>query len=75
VFSICDKRWGETPCTVVCVKPEAAVAEKELVDLYSVHLGNYKRPGKGRDPTRRATQDAGWQNKTKGASRALFGAP
>jgi acyl-CoA synthetase (AMP-forming)/AMP-acid ligase II len=31
---------------VVCVKPEAAVTEKELVDLCSVHLGNYKRPGK-----------------------------
>ena len=28
------------------MKPEAAVTEKELVELCSVHLGNYKRPGK-----------------------------
>jgi acyl-CoA synthetase (AMP-forming)/AMP-acid ligase II len=34
------------PCAVVCVKPEASVTEKELVELCSVHLGNYKRPGK-----------------------------
>jgi hypothetical protein len=31
---------------VVCVKAEASVTEKELVELCSVHLGNYKRPGK-----------------------------
>jgi long-chain acyl-CoA synthetase len=30
---------------VVGVKPQAAVTEKELVELCSVHLGNYKRPG------------------------------
>jgi acyl-CoA synthetase (AMP-forming)/AMP-acid ligase II len=28
------------------VKPEASVTEKELVERLSVHLGNYKRPGK-----------------------------
>jgi len=31
---------------VVCVKPQAAVTEKELVELCSVHLGNDKRRGK-----------------------------
>jgi len=31
---------------VVYVEREAAVTEKELVELCSVHLGNYKRPGK-----------------------------
>ena len=36
----------EAPCAMVCVKPEASVTEKELVELCSVHLGNYKRPGK-----------------------------
>ena len=41
------------PCAVVCVKAEASVTEKELIELCSVHLGNYKRPGKvvlRRDP-------------------------
>jgi len=41
VFGIVDERWGE-----VCVKGEAAVTEKELVELCAVHLGNRKRPGK-----------------------------
>ena len=32
---------------VICVKPEAAATEKELVEFCFVHLGNCKRPGKG----------------------------
>ena len=38
---------------MVCVKAEASVTEKELVELCSVHLGNYKRRGQvvlRRDP-------------------------
>jgi len=31
---------------VICVKPEAAVTEKELVEFCFVHLGNCKRLGK-----------------------------
>jgi len=31
---------------VICVTPEAAVTEKELVEFCFVHLGNCKRPGK-----------------------------
>jgi acyl-CoA synthetase (AMP-forming)/AMP-acid ligase II len=31
---------------VVCVKPEAFMTEKELVEFCSVHLGNCTRPGK-----------------------------
>jgi len=46
VFGIPDERWGETPCAVVCVRPAAAVTEKELIDLCAEQLGNYKRPGK-----------------------------
>ena len=37
---------GLMACVVVGVKPQAAVTEKEPVELCSVHLGNYKRPGK-----------------------------
>jgi acyl-CoA synthetase (AMP-forming)/AMP-acid ligase II len=40
-----ERDRGETPSAVVCVKPEASVAEKELVELRSVHFGNDK-PGK-----------------------------
>jgi acyl-CoA synthetase (AMP-forming)/AMP-acid ligase II len=36
----------ENVIAVVCVKPQAAVTEKELVELCSVHLGNDKRRGK-----------------------------
>jgi len=49
VFGIVDERGGE-----VCVKGEAAVTEKELVELCAVHLGDCKRPGKvvlRRDPS------------------------
>src|SRR5258707_8220873 len=41
-----DPKRGETSCGVICVKPEAAVTEKELVEFCFVHLGNCKRPGK-----------------------------
>ena len=53
VLGIVDERWGE-----VCVKGEAAVTEKELVELCAVHLGNRKRPGKvvlRRDPLHQAS--------------------
>ena len=39
-------KWGETPCAVVCVKPDSIVTEKELIELCATRLGNYKRPGK-----------------------------
>jgi acyl-CoA synthetase (AMP-forming)/AMP-acid ligase II len=41
-----ERDGSETPCAVACVKPEASVTEKELVERCSVHLGNDKRPGK-----------------------------
>jgi acyl-CoA synthetase (AMP-forming)/AMP-acid ligase II len=34
------------PSAVPCVTPQAAVTEKQLVELCSVHFGNEKRPGK-----------------------------
>jgi acyl-CoA synthetase (AMP-forming)/AMP-acid ligase II len=40
-----ERDRGETPCAV-CVKPEASVTEKELVERCSVHFGNDQRPGK-----------------------------
>jgi len=45
-FNIYPAELENVIAAVACVKPEAAVTEKELVDLCSVHLGNYKRPGK-----------------------------
>src|SRR3979490_367052 len=42
-----DPKRGETSCVVICVKPEAAVTEKELVEFCFVHLGNCKRTGQG----------------------------
>ncbi|HEY6983688.1 class I adenylate-forming enzyme family protein [Reyranella sp.] len=46
VFGIPHERWGETPCAVCTVKPDAAVTEAELIRLCEERLGNYKRPGK-----------------------------
>jgi acyl-CoA synthetase (AMP-forming)/AMP-acid ligase II len=34
------------PCAAACVKVEASVTEKQVVDLCAVHLGNDERPGK-----------------------------
>ena len=51
VSGIRDERWSVVHCGVR--EGEASVTEKELVELCSVHLGNYKRPGKvvlRRDP-------------------------
>jgi acyl-CoA synthetase (AMP-forming)/AMP-acid ligase II len=66
VFGILDERW-------LCVKAEASVTEKELVELCSVHLGNGKRPGKvvlRRDPL---PQDPGRQDQAQGTSRTVLG--
>jgi acyl-CoA synthetase (AMP-forming)/AMP-acid ligase II len=60
VLGIVDERRGE-----VCVKDEAAVTEKELVELCAIHLGNCKRPGEvvlRRDPLH---QDIGRQGQAR----------
>lgn len=46
VFGIPHERWGETPCAVCTIKPNASVTEAELIALCEEKLGNYKRPGK-----------------------------
>jgi acyl-CoA synthetase (AMP-forming)/AMP-acid ligase II len=46
VFGIPHERWGETPCAVCTVKPNATVSEAELIALCEEKLGNYKRPSK-----------------------------
>jgi len=46
VFGIPHERWGETPCAVCTIKPNATVTEAELIALCEEKLGNYKRPGK-----------------------------
>ena len=55
-----------------CVKPEASVTEKELVELCSVHPGNDKRPGKVVLP-RPVAQDARRQDQAQGVARAVLG--
>ena len=52
VFGILDERWDEQvaasprPSFRGALRKEASVTQKELVELCSVHLGNYKWPGK-----------------------------
>src|SRR5215472_258469 len=39
-----DKRWGETPCAFVEVKPGAEVTEHELIEHCRAHLARFKAP-------------------------------
>ena len=75
VFGIPHERWGETPCAVCTVRPNAAVSEAELIALCEEKLGNYKRPEQGRAARRSAAQDAGGQDQAQGVARAVLGRP
>jgi fatty-acyl-CoA synthase len=39
-----DKKWGETPCAFVEVKPGAEVTEHELIEHCRAHLARFKAP-------------------------------
>jgi len=39
-----DRRWGETPCAFVEVRPGAAVTERELIEHCRSHLARFKAP-------------------------------
>ncbi|MBV6272072.1 acyl-CoA synthetase [Alcaligenaceae bacterium CGII-47] len=39
-----DKRWGETPCAFIELKPDACVTAEELVAHCKAHLAGYKVP-------------------------------
>ena len=39
-----DKKWGETPCAFVEIKPGAEVTEHELIEHCRAHLARFKAP-------------------------------
>jgi fatty-acyl-CoA synthase len=39
-----DKKWGETPCAFVELKPGAKATEKEIVDHCRANLAHFKAP-------------------------------
>jgi len=41
-----DKKWGESPCAFVEVKPGASVTEEELIDHCRAQMAHYKAPRK-----------------------------
>ena len=45
VFGIPHPRWGETPCAICCVRPDAKVSVDELAELCAAKLGRHMRPG------------------------------
>lgn len=39
-----DKRWGETPCAFVQLRPNATASEQELIDFCRERLASFKLP-------------------------------
>ncbi len=44
VVAMPDKKWGETPCAFVELKPNAKVSDKEIVDFCRQHMARFKAP-------------------------------
>jgi fatty-acyl-CoA synthase len=44
VVAMPDRRWGETPCAFVELKPGAEVTEEALIEFCRAHLARFKAP-------------------------------
>ncbi|HUK05613.1 MAG TPA: acyl-CoA synthetase [Burkholderiales bacterium] len=44
VVAMPDRKWGETPCAFVELKPDAKVKEQEIIEFCRQHMAKFKAP-------------------------------